>query len=69
MLLLIGSLGFAQPNNPDNSSHPACNTPNPPFWCHNNPGNPVPIPVWPLFGLVVIASLGYTYYKYKKENA
>jgi hypothetical protein len=64
LLLLFSTAAFSQPPKP--KVHRACLTPNPPWWCGGNPSNPVPLPALPLFGLVVVGALGYTYYKFSQ---
>lgn len=63
-MIVIGFGALSQPNRPDNSSHPACQTPNPPWWCDNNPDNPAPLddylPILFIGGAVIG---GYFYYK------
>ena len=42
VLLLLTSINtFGQPDKP--KTHPACNTPNPPWWCGTVPTNPLPL--------------------------
>ena len=49
LTLLLSSFTLLFANPPGNSggpydpAHPACNTPNPPWWCGKDPSNPVPL--------------------------
>ncbi len=65
LLLLLSTAGFAQPcegNNGNNNGGVGNNGQG----YGNDPCNPVPMSALPLFGLVVVGALGYTYYKYYK---
>lgn len=67
IILLFSTSAFGQPCDGNNGNNQG--TGNNGNGNGNNPCNPAPMAAWPLFGLVVIGSLGYTYWKYKKlEN-
>ena len=54
-----------EPRTPDSCDHPACSTPNPPFWCEGC--NELPIDGWiPIMLLVGLVIGVFTSIKYGK---
>ena len=51
---------------PSGPPNPACNTPNPPPWCPDNPS--VPIDNWQLMTLLILTAIIFGFYYYRKPQ-
>lgn len=59
LFLLFSVTLFAQPRGPHNNpnNHPACSSPNPPWWCDQNP-----VPIDDYLPLLLVFVIGYGIY-------